>query len=47
MKYRDMKKDLKLDSYRMKSIKWYQRIKIFFACWYITLKNIKRIINGR
>lgn len=32
--------------YKMKCIKWYQKIKIFFCSWYQVLKNIRFIIKA-
>ena len=33
------------DAYKMKSLKWYQRIKIFFSSWYDALKYLPQVIR--
>ena len=38
-------KNLFKDNYRMKCLKWYQRVRIFFDSWYATFQSLPIILK--
>lgn len=47
MRYEDVEKLLKHKPipYKMRCLKWHQRVKIFFSSWYTTIKCLPIIIT--